>query len=87
MLQVLKSFLIDGVDTMRGETIPEPMTALEEFVASLKSAFKELYDAASGKSGVAGKAIVVLLLVFFGLLVSMVAMCFLPGKSDKEKVE
>jgi len=84
VFDVLKTFLLDGVHKMAGEPIPEPMSFGEEFRATIKSAVLELYGAAAGRHGLAGRAAAVLLLIFVGILASLVALLFLPGEQKVE---
>jgi len=68
---------------MTGEDIPEPMSAITEFLATVRAVFMEFYDIAAGKSGLAGYAVLALLVAGLGILGSIVAMFLLPGKSQK----
>lgn len=85
---VLKTFLLEGVDTMEGiSPIPEPMSAMDVFLAELKGAGQELYDGVTGGNGAVGVAIVVCVLVFAGILAALIGMCFWPSSKDKGKKE
>jgi len=82
----LKAFLLKGVPSMQGEIIPQPLGAITEFIQTIKAAGVEFYDLSSGKSGVAGIGIVILMTLFVGLILALVVMCFMPGsKGSKEK--
>lgn len=82
----LKAFLLKGVPSMQGEIIPQPLGAMTEFIQTIKAAGVEFYELSSGKSGVAGIGIVILMTLFVGLILALVVMCFMPGsKSSKEK--
>ena len=71
---------------MQGEIIPQPLGAITEFIQTIKAAGVEFYDLSSGKSGVAGIGIVILMTLFVGLILALVVMCFMPGsKGSKEK--
>ena len=67
------------------ESFPEPLGVLTEMIQTIKAAGMELHDLVSGKSGMAGIGIVVLITLFFGLIIALIAICFLPGSNDKEK--
>jgi len=66
---LIKSFVLKGYENMGdGETIPPKPTFLSQFGLIGKAIWIELYDAALGKSGMAGYAIVVLMGLLIGLL-------------------
>lgn len=70
---------------MEGQAMPAPLGAMTEFLQTMKAAGLELYDLVSGKSGVAGIGIAVLMALFFGIFIMLVAMCFIPGSKEKGK--
>ena len=84
MTQFIQS-VMDGTTTEEGEPIPSPPTAWEQTVKIAKAAGLELYDAAMGKSGTVGYAIigmlVILLLIFGGIL----SLFFLPARKVKSQ--
>jgi hypothetical protein len=81
----LKEFLLEGVPAMEGLTMPAPLGAVTEFLQTIQAAVLELYDLVNGKSGVAGIGIVVLLALFFGIFIMLLAMCFMPATKVKKK--
>jgi thioredoxin domain-containing protein 5 len=82
---VLKKFLLEGIDTMQGDPIPTPLSGIELVFREVTAAGQDFYDAAVGRGGTVGIAVAVLTLMFFGLIAALVAMCFWPSSSDKHK--
>lgn len=80
----LKTFLMETVDTMPGDDIPEPVSGLTIFYREITGAGQDFYDAVSGQSGPVGVAIVGLVTVFFVLVTVMIGFFFWPSskKSD-----
>lgn len=79
----LKEFVLDGFEKVEAKSIPPPPSVLESYVKLFKAICLELRDAAMGKSGTTGYAILTLvgsLLFIFG---SIIAMFFMPAKKIK----
>jgi len=66
-----------------GEDIPPPPSQLESWVKMAKAVGMELYDAALGKSGIAGYAILALVGMLMAIFVGIFAMFFMPAKKVK----
>jgi thiol-disulfide isomerase/thioredoxin len=80
----IKEFIISsGIDAAEGEEIPTPPSQLEAWVKTLKAIGLELYDAALGKSGPAGYAILLLVSMLVSMLGFIVSMFFMPAKKTK----
>ena len=79
----MKEFISNGIDALEGEEIPLPPSQLEAWMKMCKAIGLELYDAATGKSGPAGYAIILfvaMLVAMFGFIISMF---FMPAKKTK----
>ena len=82
----MKQFLIAvHSGKMEGMPIPTPPSALEQFKKTLGMIAMELVDAAKGKQGSAGYAMLVFLGVTFALFFGLLSICFMPSKSNVEK--
>ena len=80
-----KDFLLEGCSETEAMPIPPPLTPMGQFVKTIQAAGTELYDAATGKSGVAGIAIVIMVLILFIIVGGVVALFFLPAQKTKTK--
>ena len=86
-LEAFKKFILEDVDTMLGGPIPPPLSSLDVTFREMTTAMKDFYDISVGRGGVVGMAVSVLTVMFFLLLATLVAMCFLPSSAtvgDKE---
>ena len=81
--QSIKEFVLEGFEAEVGETIPRPPSAIDQVLKLLEAVYLELRDAATGKSGPEGYAIIILLCVFFTLFFGLLAMFFLLVKKIK----
>jgi len=79
----IKEFVTSGIDSMEGEEIPTPPSKFEAHMKTLKAIGLELYDAAMGKSGAAGYAILVMVAMLMSIFGAIIAMCFMPAKKIK----
>lgn len=80
----LKSFLLGGFEKEVAKTIPPPPSTVEYYLKLFQAIGLELLDAAMGKSGATGYAIIALvgmLMAIFGFIISMF---FMPAKKMKE---
>jgi thiol-disulfide isomerase/thioredoxin len=66
-----------------GEEIPPPPSQWQSWVKMTKAVGLELYDAALGKSGKAGYAILAMVGMLMTMFVGIFAMCFMPAKKVK----
>lgn len=71
------------LEGIMGEDIPPPPSQLESWVKMAKAVGLELYDAALGKSGIAGYAILALVGMLMAIFVGIFAMFFMPAKKVK----
>jgi thiol-disulfide isomerase/thioredoxin len=81
----LKEFLLHDSLTMMGGPIPKPMSSLEAYAQDVISGVREFYHLAMGRGGTVAWAMTILIIMFFGLLVGLVAMCFLPSSQHSKK--
>jgi thiol-disulfide isomerase/thioredoxin len=98
----LKEFVLGGFDATAGthdsrsshpynaRPIPPPVSAIQEYLGILKAIGLELKDAAMGKSGPAGYALIcmigivsILVIMFLGMIATM----FIPAKRSATKRE
>ena len=79
----IKEFITSGFDAMEGEDIPTPPSKIEAYLKTFKAIGLELADAAMGKSGPAGYAILVFLTMLTGMLAFILSMFFMPSKKTK----
>ena len=80
----LKSFLLGGFEKQVALTIPPPPSTAEYYIKLFKAIGLELKDAAMGKAGATGYAIIVMvgmLMAIFGFIISMF---FMPAKKLKK---
>lgn len=82
----VKEFVTGGYkeEGEEGEVIPRPTTALEHGLKIGKAVGLELWDAAQGKQGKAGFAMIVMVGVIMFLFFGALSLCFLPSKKTKE---
>jgi Thioredoxin domain-containing protein len=66
-----------------GEDIPPPPSQWQSWVKMAKAVGLELYDAALGKSGIAGYAILAMVGMLMAILIGIFAICFMPAKKVK----
>jgi thiol-disulfide isomerase/thioredoxin len=86
-LEAFKKFILEDVDTMLGGPIPAPLSSWEVTLREMTTAMKDFYDFSVGRGGVVGMAVSVLTVMFFLLLATLVAMCFLPSSATKDDKE
>ena len=81
--EAMKEFILSAEGSNESEEIPSPPSPLEAWLKTFKAIGMELYDAALGKHGPAGYAI----LLFVSMLTSMfgyiLSMFFMPAKKTK----
>ena len=80
----LKEFVLSGFESVEAKSIPPPPSVLGSYLKLFKAICLELRDAAMGKAGATGYAILALvgsLLFIFG---SIIAMFFMPAKKTKQ---
>lgn len=80
----LKSFLLGGFEKEVSKSIPSPPSAVEYYLKLMKTIGHELSDAAMGKAGMTGYAIIVLVGLLMAIFGSIIAMFFMPAKKLKE---
>uniref|UniRef100_A0A7S4JBV4 Thioredoxin domain-containing protein n=1 Tax=Odontella aurita TaxID=265563 RepID=A0A7S4JBV4_9STRA len=81
----IKSFVMKGYENYGdGEEVPPKPTFLSQFVLIGKAVWAELYDAAQGKAGMVGYAMIVLMGILVGLLGMLVVflITILTGRYD-----
>ena len=79
----IKEFIVNGIQEMEGEDIPTPPSQFKHVLKTVKAVGLELYDAALGKSGMAGYGIIVMVGVLLSIFIGIIAMCFMPAKKIK----
>jgi thiol-disulfide isomerase/thioredoxin len=80
----IKEFIINGVQDMEGEDIPAPPSFLDHVLKMFKAVGLELYDAALGKSGMAGYGIIVMVGVLMAIFIGIISMFFMPAQKIKK---
>mmetsp|Transcript_9976 Transcript_9976/g.12584 ORF Transcript_9976/g.12584 Transcript_9976/m.12584 type:complete len:210 (+) Transcript_9976:94-723(+) len=80
----LKEFVLGGFEKKGvAKTIPPPPSATEYWIKLFQAILLELRDAAMGKSGAVGYAIIVLVGALISIFVFIFSMFFLPAKKVK----
>lgn len=79
----LKNFLMSGFEGAEAEEIPTPPSALEFYIKTAKAIGLELKDAAMGKAGMAGYAILMLVGMLVAIVFAIISL-FLPSKQKNK---
>lgn len=79
----IKEFLTNGIHSMEGEEIPPLPSQWQHIAKTFKAVGLELVDAAKGKSGKAGYAILAMCGMLASIFIGIFAMCFMPAKKIK----
>ena len=79
----MKEFLLGGFDQTTAMNIPPPPGAFEYYVKLFQAIGLELKDAALGKSGATGYAIIALVGLLMSIFGFIIAMFFMPAKKTK----
>jgi len=79
----VKEFVMGGFRLEEGKVIPKPTTALEHAGKIAKAVGLELFDAARGKQGPAGYAMIVMVGILMFLFLGFISLCFLPSTKKK----
>jgi len=80
----IKEFILSGFENAPAFSIPPPPTALEYYVKLFQAVGLELVDAAMGKSGATGYAIIVLVVLLMSIFGFIISMFFMPAKKTKK---
>ena len=80
----LKEFLLGGFEQSQTQAIPPIPSTVEYYVKLSQAIVLELKDAALGKSGMAGYAIIVLVAALMSIFGFIIAMFFMPAKKMKK---
>jgi len=80
----VKKFVMGGYREEEGEVIPKPTTAMEHGMKIVKAIGLELFDAARGKQGPAGYAMIVMVGILMFLFFGFISLCFLPSTKQKD---
>mmetsp|Transcript_6435 Transcript_6435/g.9424 ORF Transcript_6435/g.9424 Transcript_6435/m.9424 type:complete len:205 (+) Transcript_6435:147-761(+) len=82
-LESMKQFVLGGFESVGGEDIPSPPSKTEYYIKMVKAIGLELRDAAMGKAGPVGYAILVLVGMLMAIFIAIISMFFLPAKKVK----
>jgi len=80
----VKEFVMGGFRSEEGEIVPKVPTSMERTFKIGKAVGLELLDAAMGKQGPAGYAMLVMLGILLFLFLGFLSICFLPSKKRKD---
>lgn len=78
----LKNFVMGGFEGVEAEEIPTPPSALEFYLKTAKAIGLELKDAAMGKAGMIGYAILMIVGMLLTIVLAIIRL-FLPSKKSK----
>jgi len=79
----IKDFITNGIQNMEGEDIPPTPSQFKFVLKTIKAVGLELYDAALGKSGIVGYAILAMVAMLMAIFIGIIAMFFMPAKKIK----
>lgn len=81
--EAIKEFLVNGIQAMEGEEIPPTPSQFKFVLKTIKAVGLELYDAALGKSGLVGYAIIGMVGMLMAIFIGIIGMFFMPAKKIK----
>ena len=69
----------------KGEDIPKEPSAIEQMLKMAKVIGAELHDAVTGKAGVAGYAMVMMIVIMLAVMIGLLSIFLLPAKNKSKR--